>query len=190
MQNDLVEAPCLGCKLDLDVFAKLLVPSFSTSDECLWHMNADILQHVCALNKRVEQYVAPSSPRASLDPASASVDRRIGKAVDYVARVLEVIFLQSQNELTKEEIEAYKTMHPAYMSSITSLVDTLLRHKASVGVSDKSSELDSWKELSRYCEVQGAGPFEESPSTKTKKWSSNGRGGDTVITIPESTRDT
>lgn len=186
IQNDLVEGPCLGC--ELDVFAKLLVPSFSTSDECLWHMNADILQHVCVLNKRVEQYVAPSSPRVSLDPAS--VDRRIGKAVDYVARVLQVMFFQSRDELTKEEIEGYKTMHPAYMSSITSLVDTLLQYKASVGVSDKSSELDSWKELSRYCEVQGAGPFEESSSTKTKKWSSNGRGGDTVITISESTRDT
>lgn len=152
---------------------KLLVPSLSNPSP--WNMQFEVLQHVCALNRRVAQYVVPNP---SLDSQDA-VKERVAKAILYVARILQIILseykaahpAESRDKLEHKGIAEYTAAHPDYMASIASLVSAIhdTTSEASVGVPDDLlgyCERAWWRQLLEYYDARGHLAIPLSPISK------------------------
>jgi hypothetical protein len=129
----------------------------------------------------VAQYVTLSSSLVSDDV----LRERVAKAIVYVTQIFDIISPRhkeaSQADLAYNT-ERYRTTHPQYMNSITSLVHRIMTSKIPVEALDdllETSEQDGWKAVVKTYRNQGSEPRERFLSLGLGE---KGRvGGDAVI---------
>ncbi|RXW12762.1 hypothetical protein EST38_g13092 [Candolleomyces aberdarensis] len=140
------------------VALKLLVPTLSKVSP--WRMDSSVLPHVCALNRRVAEYVSQNSSAVTSDALKDS--EWIAKAIVYVTRILDVMFSEYRaaypgklsNNLNG--IEEYDNVHGVYMTSFNSLVDSINEAVAEVGFPHELvgiAERSRWQQLSQHREI-------------------------------------
>ncbi|KAJ2926528.1 hypothetical protein H1R20_g10557, partial [Candolleomyces eurysporus] len=133
---------------------KLLLPTLSNVSP--WRMDSSVLPHVCALNRRVAEYVSQNSSTVAKDP------EWIAKAIVYVTRILDVMSFEYRVAYPRklsnnsDGIEEYDKVHGVYMTSFNSLVDTISEAVVQVGFPHELlgfSEWKRWQQLSQHREI-------------------------------------
>ncbi|KAJ2915388.1 hypothetical protein MD484_g5025, partial [Candolleomyces efflorescens] len=122
-----------------EVFLKFLVPGSKGSP---WNMDHDVLQHVCALNRRVAQLLTQGSDKV--------VTEHVAKAIVYVTQIFNTISTNSSEPDIAYCVEIYKTTHPEYMNSIIFLVQSVVSSGVPVDVLDdllETSEKEGWRRV-------------------------------------------